>query len=472
MSAADFDFSRAPMFRKTATLPVENFRIAEQKVHVTTRQPKKGGGEFFETTSTAEPGDWIVTRAGDDQYTVRADLFSQLWEIDPNNPNRYRSKNFGKAIRVDQDVTIDAPWGEKQQIKAGGVLFQSGVTGAVYGNQKETFEADYVRQAKDKSLRSLLEPLILQLAWAIRKQEPAHTKDIAERIAIRIRSRVRHLRVNAAKLGSNLWHGFSRAFITDIVKDGMVIDPGVQKEIIARAMAGNFGDQPSQTVHSLGTITTPDGKEVRIYAIHAADAIIRDPYDHVLLVTREYNPGAGRMAIPGGLINPVKGRTGESTVEDVVSAALREATEETGISARLLESARIVPLGHRSYNRPFDIRVAWADITGTEVKKGDFLAVSTQGFLVQTGQDLSRTHLKAGDDAKVVHVSKVAELVPRQFGIADHLPMIRAAQEIARQQDLIRRHLEKGLLRRAAERVLELGPLANVMQRVHGRRRR
>ena len=60
----------------------------------------------------------------------------------------------------------------------------------------------------------------------------------------------------------------------EIVKDGMVIDPVIQSEIIARAVAGNFGDQPSQTIHSLGTVTTPDGKEVRIHVGHAVDAII------------------------------------------------------------------------------------------------------------------------------------------------------------------------------------------------------
>ena len=83
-----------------------------------------------------------------------------------------------------------------------------------------------------------------------------------------------------------------------------------------------------------------------------------------------------------------------------------EATEEAGVSARLLEDARIVPLGCRSYNRPFDIRVAWADMPGTEVKKGDFLAVSTQGFLVETREDLSRIPLKAGHDAKGVRVAR------------------------------------------------------------------
>jgi hypothetical protein len=153
-----------------------------------------------------------------------------------------------------------------------------------------------------------------------------------------------------------------------------------------------------------------------------------------------------------------------------MSAALREATEETGVSARLLKNARVVPLGNRSYNRPFDIRVAWADMPGTEVKKGDFLAVSTQGFLVQTPEDLSRIPLKAGDDAKEVHVRKVAELMPSQFGIADHLSMIGAGQEIVRLQDVMRRDLVNGRLRRATQRVLESRPLANVMQRVHRRR--
>jgi ADP-ribose pyrophosphatase YjhB (NUDIX family) len=227
----------------------------------------------------------------------------------------------------------------------------------------------------------------------------------------------------------------------EIVKDGMVIDPVIQSEIIARAVAGNFGEQPSQTIHSLGTITTPDGKKVRIHVGHAVDAIILDPYGNVVLVTRQYNPGAGLKAIPGGFIEPVKGRDGESAIENAITAALREATEETGVSRRLLENAEIVPLGHRSYNRPFDIRVAWADMPGTEVKKGDFLAVSTHGFLVKTQENLSRIPLKAGDDAKGVHVSKVAELMPSQFGIADHLPMIRAGQEIARRQDDVRKDL-------------------------------
>jgi hypothetical protein len=54
---------------------------------------------------------------------------------------------------------------------------------------------------------------------------------------------------------------------------------------------------------------------------------------------------------------------------------LREAVEETGINKQLLEQAHVVPLDNRSYDRPFDIRVAWSDMPGTDIKKGDLVAV-------------------------------------------------------------------------------------------------
>jgi hypothetical protein len=116
-----------------------------------------------------------------------------------------------------------------------------------------------------------------------------------------------------------------------------------------------------------------------------------------------------------------------------VTAALREATEETGISKRLQEGAHIIPVGHRSYNRPFDIRVAWGDMPGTDIKKGDLFAVSTQAFCVKTTQDLSRVSLKAGDGAKGVLVATISSVTPDEFGVADHLAMIQAAQVAARE---------------------------------------
>ena len=215
------------------------------------------------------------------------------------------------------------------------------------------------------------------------------------------------------------------------IKDNMLIDPSMQKEVIIRAVDGNFGDNPNQAVHSLGTVKTPDGREVAVHLRHAADAVLLDAFGHVVLVTRKHNPGAGLKALPGGFMDPIQGSGGATVAENAVTAALREAMEETGISKRLLEGAPIIPVGHRSYDRPFDIRVAWDDMPGTDIRKGDFFAVSTQAFCAKTTLDLLRISLKAGDDAKQVLVAKISSLTPGEFGVADHLPMIQAAAKAA-----------------------------------------
>jgi 8-oxo-dGTP pyrophosphatase MutT (NUDIX family) len=216
---------------------------------------------------------------------------------------------------------------------------------------------------------------------------------------------------------------------SDFIKDNMLIDPSLQQEIIRRAADGNFGDNPTQAVHSLGTLKMPDGR-VPVHLRHAADAVILDNFGHVVLITRKHSPGAGLEALPGGFLDPIQGSGGASVAEKPATAALREAVEETGIGKQLLEGAK-VPVGNRSYDRPFDIRVAWGDMPGTDIKKGDFFAVSTQAFRVKTTQDLSRVFLKAGDDAKGVHVARISSLTSDQFGIADHLPMILAAQALS-----------------------------------------
>jgi len=102
----------------------------------------------------------------------------------------------------------------------------------------------------------------------------------------------------------------------------------------------------------------PDGREVPVHLRHAADAVVLDDSGHVVLITRKHNPGAGLKALPGGFMDPVQGSGGAIVAEKAATAALPEATEETGIGKQLLETAQVIPLGHRSYNRPFDIRVA------------------------------------------------------------------------------------------------------------------
>jgi hypothetical protein len=181
VSASDFNFDEAPAFRKIATMPKANVVVALGGEEISTMQSGPDGKSYVETKNVANAGDYIATRAEGDRQIILAAKFPKLYEIDPNNPDQYRSKNFGNAVRVEQDVVITAPWGEDQTIKAGGIIFKS-ATGEVYGNQKHSFEGDFAREAKDGSLMPLSKPLAEQRAWAQAKGETAHLKDVESRM--------------------------------------------------------------------------------------------------------------------------------------------------------------------------------------------------------------------------------------------------------------------------------------------------
>lgn len=222
--------------------------------------------------------------------------------------------------------------------------------------------------------------------------------------------------------------------MTSPVKNHMLVDPVLQREIARRAQAGSFGaGQPGQVVNPLGSITMPDGKRVSVYLRHAVDPVLLDDIGQVVLITRRNNPGAGLEALPGGFIDPKRNSEGGFVVEQAATAALREAMEETGIGKDILSVAKITAVGTRAYNRPFDIREAWRDIPDTPIKKGDLFAVSTQVFCVRIKGDLSTIALQANDDATKVHVEKVTALRPEQFAVPDHLPMILQAVASSRQ---------------------------------------
>ncbi len=208
----------------------------------------------------------------------------------------------------------------------------------------------------------------------------------------------------------------------EILRDHMLILPELQAEIVARCIAGNFGDEPRLAAQPLGDVALPDGRKKPVWLCHAADAVLLDDHGQTVLITRLHNPGRGKQAIPGGLLDEIDGQ-----VESSRAAALREAMEETGISAEVLAGAEISQLGPRRYARPFDIRSAWNNLPGTPIQKGDFFTVSTMGFRIKIAGDLRDVALLAGDDATAVHVVEIAGLAPEQFAVPDHIDMIREA---------------------------------------------
>jgi hypothetical protein len=181
------DFRTSGLYRKTATLPLCNVTVAVGGESVITMQTAQDGSRYVETTNTAESGDRIITRSDDDRYIIKASKFDGLYEIDPTNPLQYRSKNTGRAIFLTEDTDIQAPWGELQHIKAGGVVFQAS-NGDVYGNQAHSFEADFDREAADGSLCHLSLPLKQQGDWALRRVALRHYDDVVWRMAFATQS--------------------------------------------------------------------------------------------------------------------------------------------------------------------------------------------------------------------------------------------------------------------------------------------
>jgi ADP-ribose pyrophosphatase YjhB (NUDIX family) len=208
----------------------------------------------------------------------------------------------------------------------------------------------------------------------------------------------------------------------DIIREHMLTDPGLRAEIAARAVAGHFGDEPGDVAHALGEVALPDGTSRRAHIRHAADAVLLDDHGQVALITRLENPGRGKLAVPGGFLDPALGG-----VESSRAAALREAVEETGISLALLAQAQVSQIGHRLYNRPFDIRSAWNNLPHTDIRLGELFLISTLGFRVKLPGDLRHVKLQAGDDAGAVGVFEIARLAREQFAVPDHLDMILAA---------------------------------------------
>ncbi len=208
----------------------------------------------------------------------------------------------------------------------------------------------------------------------------------------------------------------------DILHDHMLIDPRLQADIVARCLAAGLGDDPARPAHPLGPVLLPDGRNIPAWLCHAADAVMLDEQGQTVLITRLHNPGRGKLALPGGLLDALDGH-----MESSLAAALREAMEETGISADVLAQAQITQLGHRRFARPFDIRSAWNNLPGTDVKKGDFFTVSTLGFRLKIDGDLRTVALRAGDDATAVQVVRIDTLRPEQFAVPDHPEMLAQA---------------------------------------------
>ena len=137
---------------------------------------------------------------------------------------------------------------------------------------------------------------------------------------------------------------------------------------------------------------------------------------HVLLIRRKFAPGRGRLALPGGYVEP------HECLEDAV---VRELAEETRVALPASELKRLIG-ARRVYDDPY---------------RSDRGRAITHAFLIEIpDRDAGLTAIEAGDDAEQAFWTPVDDLDPESM-FEDHWDIV---------QDLVsgRRSNESGSLAR------------------------
>ncbi len=108
-----------------------------------------------ETTNTANPGDWIVTNPGGEQYIVPAEKFPKKYEPAPELGEGWFKPTGGiqKFLELEEDITFVCSWGETQFIKAGGMINVTNLED-IYGMAREEFFSTYQECSEDGTIKA------------------------------------------------------------------------------------------------------------------------------------------------------------------------------------------------------------------------------------------------------------------------------------------------------------------------------
>lgn len=152
LTPSDFEAIREAVRAPLLTARKTGFVSARKATH---EEPIETRWNGKETSSVANPGDWIVTNMSADRtvlrdregsvntYVIRKDTFPRLYGRDVGETEYgaiYKSTSAIQAFLLPGAFEIVAPWGEIQH-GSQGYLIRNGAE--VYGNNRETFEATY-----------------------------------------------------------------------------------------------------------------------------------------------------------------------------------------------------------------------------------------------------------------------------------------------------------------------------------------
>ena len=112
----------------------------------------------LESVETAKPGEILLTRADEhgnpviddfghtNTWKVSRETFEKRYDIENMREDGFANPKFAAQtfIQVDRDISIEAPWGGTQEIKAGGFLNITDPEKDLYGIAKEEFAETYM----------------------------------------------------------------------------------------------------------------------------------------------------------------------------------------------------------------------------------------------------------------------------------------------------------------------------------------
>lgn len=92
---------------------------------------------------SGNPG-WVVTNSTGEQYIVSDAVFKNKYERITETENRFKPIwNPITAAQIDENICFAAPWGETQNLIAGGYLVFNKDFNDIYGIQEDEFNKTY-----------------------------------------------------------------------------------------------------------------------------------------------------------------------------------------------------------------------------------------------------------------------------------------------------------------------------------------
>ena len=129
-------------YQKTGEITARVGKIGEEIVTVMAN----GLQETRNSVKADENGnpDWVVTACSGEKYIVADSVFKKKYEKIVGTEDGYKPVwNPVTAAQIDEAISFIAPWGETENLAAGGYLVFNKAYDDIYGVQKEEFERTY-----------------------------------------------------------------------------------------------------------------------------------------------------------------------------------------------------------------------------------------------------------------------------------------------------------------------------------------